>query len=147
MKKTVIFSIIIIILDQILKLFISNMNVLESITIIPNFFSITYVKNTGAAFSILNGNTFLLIILSIIILFYIYKFILKKNIHKISSILLLGGILANLIDRIFRGYVVDYLDFNILGYNFPIFNLADICIVIGSFILIFETLKDSEETR
>lgn len=147
MKKTIIFSALIILIDQIIKFFISNMNVLESITIIPNFFSITYIQNTGAAFSILNGNTILLIIISFIILFFLYKLVLKNSNNQITSILLLGGIIANLIDRIFRGYVVDYLNFNLLGYNFPIFNLADICIVIGTIMLIFQTLVENEEIK
>lgn len=55
--------------------------------------------------------------------------------------ILLGGIIGNLIDRIIYGYVIDYLNFNIFGYNFPVFNFADICIVISIFIIIIEILK------
>ena len=123
------------------------MHIYESIILIPNFFSITYVHNTGAAFSILSGNTFLIIIISLIILYLLYLFILKDNKYFICNILLVGGILSNLIDRIFRGYVIDYLDFNIFGYNFPIFNLADICIVIGSILLVLKTFNDDRNNQ
>lgn len=139
-------SIIAVILDQIVKLFISKkMLVGESITIINNFFNITYAKNIGAAWSILGGARLLLILISIFCLIFIYLFLIKnkklKKLEKISYGLLIGGILGNLIDRIIYGYVIDYLDFNIFGYNYPIFNIADICIVISIIILLIITIK------
>ena len=73
------------------------------------------------------------------VLYLIYKTIEKNNINKIGTIsygLLLGGILGNLFDRIFYGYVIDYLDFRIFNFNFAIFNLADMAIVIGAILLI-----------
>lgn len=139
---TIIFSLLLIIIDQIVKHFISKMTLYSSTIIIPNFFNITYVKNTGAAFSILSDNTLLIIIITLAILFFLYKSVLKTSKYKLSKILLLGGIISNLIDRILRGYVVDFLDFNIFGYDFPIFNIADICIVIGCILLIYETFKE-----
>ena len=123
----------------------SKMLVNSSITIIKNFFNITYVKNIGAAFSILSGSRILLIMIALIAIYIIYKLLVKnKNLNKINIInysLLIGGIIGNLIDRIIRGYVVDYLDFTIFNYNFPIFNIADICIVISCILLIF-TIKE-----
>lgn len=123
----------------------SKMLVNSSITIIKDFFNITYVKNIGAAFSILSGGRFLLIIIALIAIYIIYKLLIKnKNLNRINIInysLLIGGIIGNLIDRIIRGYVVDYLDFTIFNYNFPIFNIADICIVISCVLLIF-TIKE-----
>ena len=107
----------------------------KSINIIDNFFNITYVRNNGAAWSILSGNTMLLIMISLIALFLIYFWFIKdKELNKWENIgygLLIGGTLGNLFDRIVYGYVIDYLDFKIFNYNFPIFNLADMCIVIG----------------
>ncbi len=146
MKKIIPISLFIIILDQIVKMIISSkMLVNSSITIIKDFFNITYVKNIGAAFSILSGGRFLLIIIALIAIYIIYKLLVKnKNLNKINIInysLLIGGIIGNLIDRIIRGYVVDYLDFTIFNYNFPIFNIADICIVISCILLIF-TIKE-----
>jgi signal peptidase II len=94
-----------------------------------------YVRNTGAAWSMFAGKTWLLIIVSIIIIsliiWYIYKNKPKNKLEKIGYAMVLGGALGNLLDRIIYGYVIDYLDFKIFTYNFPIFNLADTCIVIG----------------
>jgi len=131
---------IIILLDQIIKfLVIANMNLFDSINVVENFFNITYVRNNGAAWSILSGNTLLLIVISIIALILIYFYFIKNqklnNLENISYSLLIGGTVGNLIDRVFLGYVVDYLDFKIFSYNFPVFNLADICIVIGIFLI------------
>ena len=136
MKKILPITIISLLLDQIVKiLVINNMNLFDSINIIDNFFNITYVRNTGAAWSILSGNTLLLIFVSLIALVAIYLYFIKnKQLNKLENIsygLLIGGILGNLVDRIIHGYVIDYLDFKIINYDFPIFNIADICIVIS----------------
>lgn len=146
MKKICLFSILVIIIDQIIKLIVTmNLKFTESINIINNFFRITYLQNTGAAFSILSGNTIFLIIITIISLILIYFFLIKnKKIGKIEQIcysLLIGGIIGNLIDRIRLGYVIDYLDFNIINYNYPVFNFADITIVIGIIFLIILNIR------
>lgn len=78
---------------------------------------------------------------------YLY-FIKDKKLKKIEVItysILIGGIIGNLIDRIVYGYVIDYLSFNIFGYHFPVFNLADICIVVSVFLMIMIEIKGSEE--
>lgn len=144
MKKILPITIISLLFDQIVKiLIVNNMNLFDSINIIDNFFKLTYVRNTGAAWSILSGNRLLLIFISLIALFIIYLYFIKdKKLNKLENVsygLLVGGILGNLIDRIIYGYVIDYLDFKIINYDFPIFNVADICIVI-SIILIGITL-------
>lgn len=141
MKKIISLSFIFFLIDQLIKIIIdTKLEITESIPVIHNFFNITYVKNNGAAFSILSGKINFLIILSIIALILLLYYLLKKiNFNKfeiLSYSLLLSGIMGNLIDRIFRNSVVDYLDFNIFGYPFPIFNFADICIVVGCLILI-----------
>ena len=105
-----------IIIDQIIKYIVeSNMNLYQSIPIIKKFFYISFVKNIGAAFSILSNKTILLSLTAVVISLIIYIFFIKdkelNNLNKITYGLLLGGIIGNLIDRIFRGYVVDYLDF------------------------------------
>lgn len=149
MKKISFLSLIIVLVDQIIKILISNnLELYNSIEIIENFFNITYVKNIGAAFSILNGNVVFLILVSILALIAIYFLLLKnKKFNKIQTILyslLLGGIIGNLIDRIFRGYVIDYLDFTIFNYKFPVFNFADICIVISAIILLLISIKEEK---
>ena len=131
-----------VLLDQIIKIVVSyNMGINDTISIINNFFSITYVTNIGAAWSILSGGRILLILLACLAINLIYfMFIYKKEVDKKNQIfygLLLGGIIGNLIDRIVFGYVIDYLDFNIFGYNFPVFNLADILITLSVIFIIF----------
>ena len=146
MKKLYGFSLMIILFDQLIKnglLFFMSFG--QSITIIPNFFSITLVGNTGGAFSILSSSTILLIVISIVFLNLIYfLFIRGKKLSDFDQVtygILIGGITGNLIDRVVHMQVIDYLDFNIFGYAFPIFNLADIAIVISMFLLIIQVIK------
>lgn len=146
-KKLFGLSIIFIIIDQVIKLLISNNITLNTdITIIDKFFYITNVHNNGAAFSSFSGNTIFLIIMSIIALIVIYFcFIKDKDLSKIEVILismLIGGIIGNFIDRIIFKYVIDYLEFIIFGYYFPIFNFADICIVLSIIGIIILSVKE-----
>lgn len=147
-KKVFIFSLIIIAIDFIIKRIV--LNYVTNICIIPNFFYLTLAKNTGAAFSLLENKIIFFIIIAFIVIYYIFKYSIKEDIDKleqVSYILLIGGIIGNLIDRIIYGYVVDYLRFIIFSYNFPIFNLADICITIGAIfliIIIFRKEKNNE---
>ena len=147
MKKSIFILVICFFIDQFIKNIIINvLNIGESISIIKNFFSITYVRNSGAAFSILESNTILLIFISIIALIFIFKYIYKDNLSNFEYILygiLSGGICGNLFDRIIYKSVVDYLDFNIFGYRFPIFNFADTLIVVSMFLIII-TMKDDK---
>lgn len=140
MKKILPISLLFVVIDQIVKiLVISKLALQQSITIINNFFNITYVRNTGAAWSILSGNVLLLIMISVLALVAIYYYLIKdKDLNKIDIVsysMLIGGIIGNLIDRIVHGYVIDYLDFKIFNYNFPIFNVADTLIVISIIII------------
>lgn len=153
MKRFFIVALVITFIDVFIKFILLNsFDLNSSITIIDKFFNITLLGNTGAAFSIFTENTFLLIFISFMALAIIYLFFIKdKSLTKMEEFIygiLIGGILGNLIDRIFRGYVVDYLDFNIFGYNFPVFNFADICIVVSIILLIIYTFKgEKNENR
>ncbi len=135
MKKRDIFIILsLIILDQISKfLIVSNFNVYDKLVIIKNFFKFEYVQNTGISFGLFSGGRILIILASILVIAYmIYDLIHNKNkIHKVSCILILSGALGNLIDRVFRGYVVDFISFTLLNHEMAIFNIADICVVFG----------------
>ena len=147
MKKIFLYSLLWLFIDQILKRVITiTVGLGKSLTVIPSFFSITYVRNTGAAWSILEGNRLFLILVSIIAVVLVYYFMIKdKKIEKIEQVgygVLLGGIFGNLLDRIIFGYVVDFLHFTFGSYNFPIFNIADIGIVLGTFIIIGIMLKE-----
>ena len=140
---------IVLLLDQIVKIIVNNcMPLYDEIKIIPNFFSIYYVKNTGAAFSILENNTTFLIFLTVIFILIIHKYIKNEtNITKLSSIsfgLILGGMFGNLIDRIIHAGVIDYLSFEFFSYGFPIFNIADIGITLGVSIMLIEMLLEKK---
>lgn len=140
-KKGLIITMICVLIDQIIKMVVtSNMSLNSTILVIPNFFSITYVKNDGAAWSILSGNTIFLILISIVALLIIIMYVFKnsdiKTFEFMNYSILIGGILGNLFDRIKFGSVIDYLDFKIFNYNFPIFNFADMCIVVSIFLLL-----------
>ena len=137
-------------LDQISKLYIaSNLILYKKNPIINNFFNITYVQNKGAAWGILNNNIILLVVITVLALGFICSFIFKEsNIKKLDIVLygmLLSGIIGNFIDRIFRGYVIDFLDFIIFGYDFPVFNIADMLIVISVGIMIITYWRSRNE--
>ena len=123
-----------IVFDQIIKyLIVKNFSIGEEKILIDNFLKFIYIRNTGAAFGILSGNIVFLIGISLLLIFYIVKE-MKKNIDNnlslLSFSLILGGAVGNLIDRIFRGRVIDFIDISPV-FNFPTFNIADILVVIG----------------
>ncbi|MEI8350513.1 MAG: signal peptidase II [Candidatus Omnitrophota bacterium] len=118
-----------------IKNYLANIPAFLSIPVINNILYITVVFNKGAAFSILTGQTTFLIYVGIvfIVLFFILMMRERKRsfIYYASCGLILGGALSNLCDRIFLGYVIDYIDFKV----WPVFNLADSCITIGTLLL------------
>ena len=121
------------------------MNISDSIMIIKDFFYITYVRNMGAAWSIFSGERLGLIIVSLIIICFIVYYILKNKpkdrLEKIGYAMILGGAFGNLFDRIIYGYVIDFLDFYIFNYDYPIFNLADSFIFVGVVLLVIYTWR------
>lgn len=145
-------TIVVFLLDQLIKFYIHKfMELNTSIKVIPNFFSILYVQNKGAAFSILENYSFLIIIISVLFIVALDYFIKKeKSFNKLSVIalgMIMGGIFGNLMDRIIYHSVIDYLSFG----NFPVFNLADIGITVGVTLLIINELikmrKDNKDDR
>lgn len=148
-KKVYILAIILFILDQVSKALISTyLRLNESITIIKDLFYIRYINNTGASFGMFKDSKIFLIILSILAIIIILRYMNSFKKTKLNTIgfgLVLGGILGNLSDRILYGYVKDFLDFVIFNYNYPVFNLADIFIVLGVIILIISILKGEDE--
>lgn len=142
----IILSIIFIIIDQVSKIIIvNNLTNNKSIEVIKSFFYLTYTNNKGAAFSILTGRRILLILVALVVIgvliYYVIKNKIEGKVNKIALSLVIGGSIGNLIDRILRGAVIDFIDVKIFGYNFPIFNLADTFIVIGVFLLIIEMFR------
>ena len=141
----ILLSVLIIIFDQYTKNII-NINYKSLINNDLIFFSIDYVKNYGAAFNILSGSRIFLSTVSIIItLFLIYLILYKKNIRNIelfSYSFILGGTVGNGIDRIIKGYVIDFINLNFI--NFPVFNIADISINIGLIFIIYGLIKNKK---
>ena len=140
-KKILIFSIIFLFIDQVSKFLLDKFLVLgKSISIFDKFLYITKVYNDGISFSMLTGKRWLIILFSIIILIFLYFYMKKFKENKrniIAFSLIFGGLFGNLIDRIIYGYVIDFIDFYIFNYNYPIFNFADSFICIGVLILLY----------
>tara|TARA_A100001035_G_scaffold128554_1_gene101126 strand:+ start:265 stop:720 length:456 start_codon:yes stop_codon:yes gene_type:complete len=135
-------SIFIILIDQVSKnLMFNNYNKLINKDFL--LFKLDYVKNYGAAFNILSGSRIFLSLISIIFTILLIFLILRKN-TLISSELysysfILGGTIGNGIDRILKGFVIDFINLNMI--NFPVFNVADISINIGFIILLYSIIK------
>ena len=147
-KKTYIIAVLILIIDQVSKTLIETFFKLnDSVQVIKDFFYITVVHNTGGAWSIFSNHSYLFIIASVIAIILLIKFMFgfKNNLrNNIAFAFLFGGIFSNLADRIFLGYVRDFLDFKLFGYNYPIFNIADITIVVGVILLIVAVIKGED---
>ena len=146
-KKVFIIALIVLIIDQVSKMLANTFLIDNIINIIPNFFKLEYALNTGAAWSILNNHQVILIIISIILMIILFMFHnnFKENIrNNIAFGLLFGGIWGNLVDRLFHGYVIDFLSFKIFNYDYPIFNIADIAVVVGILLLVFAIIKGED---
>lgn len=147
-KKIFQIAIIILALDQISKVLINSFLKLgESITLIPSFFNLTLCYNEGAAWGLFANNKIVIALGSLVAVIMIYHFIFcfKKNTrNNIAFGLVIGGMAGNLIDRVFFGYVRDFLDFYIFNYDFPVFNIADTAIVIGIILLIYAVIKGED---
>ncbi len=131
-----IFTLILVGLDQLVKyLVMQNIPLGGHVPFLPHLVELTYVQNTGAAFSMLSDHTWPLtlvsLIMSVVLAVAIWKNFFRHPIGKGALTLLLAGALGNLIDRAFRHFVVDM--FNVLFLNFAVFNVADICVVVGGF--------------
>ena len=132
----------VILLDQAAKEWVRGAFALhESVPLIPGFFSLTYIRNTGAAWGMFSGQNLALSLLAFAMLVALVLF--RRKIlppgkpHRVALGLLCGGIAGNLFDRLRLDYVVDYLDFHFRTSHFPAFNVADasICVGVGIYIL------------
>lgn len=142
----IILTLIFLIIDIVSKVIVSRYILLDkSIKLINNFLYITYVRNTGAAWSMFSSRSVLVLIISSFIILgiilHVYKNKPKKRMEKIAYSLIIGGALGNLINRITYGYVIDFIDIKIFKYDYPIFNLADSFIVIGVILLVIYTWR------
>ncbi|MBR2826873.1 MAG: signal peptidase II [Erysipelotrichaceae bacterium] len=149
-KSEIVLLIFTVLIDQLTKFVVeSKMALYESIEIISGFFHITYTRNTGAAWSILEGKGTLFAIMALIvscgIIYYLIKNRNASKLERTAMILICGGALGNMIDRVVHGYVVDFLNFYIFGYDYPVFNIADSFLVIGVGMLVIETIFSKEK--
>lgn len=126
------------VLDQITKTYVkTNLSLGQSNEVIKDFFYFTHVENTGAAFGILKNGRYFFIVLTIIISAVLVYIIVKNKsaFLRLSISIVLGGALGNFMDRLLYGRVTDFFDFYIFGYDYPVFNVADACINIGTILL------------
>lgn len=154
----IILAVLVIGLDQLTKwMVITHISANETITVFPGLFDFVNVQNTGAAFSILSGNTLILSVISVVFCVAVIVYMAKKkpkNKLLLTALgLVFGGAVGNVIDRIFRGYVVDFIE--TVFIEFPVFNVADIAITCGAVLLVIyliflegkeETLQVSEQS-
>ncbi len=161
MKNLWIFIIVmssIIIADQVTKSLVqTHMNYGESIEIIPNFFSLTYIKNSGAAFGMFASmqtgflrDVSLLYLPVLVCFFLIYNIFNERNKNfylGFSFSLILAGAIGNLIDRFGLRYVVDFLDFYIGTHHYPAFNVADSSITIGAIIYAIIAIREERKKK
>ena len=135
---------IVFITDLIVKTYLRLNFAYESIPVIKNIFHITVIFNKGAAFGILRQNTTFLIYVGIIFILVFFAFVYKEKrrdkLFLIACGLIIGGALSNLGDRLFLGYVVDYIELIVWP---PVFNLSDSCISVGACLLFFDSFKKS----
>lgn len=148
-------SLVVFVLDLFSKfLVVTHFSLYETIDILP-IFNLTYVRNFGAAFSFLSDHSgwqayffiALAFVVSAILIYFLSKNTCQQKMQNIGYALVIGGALANAVDRSYRGYVVDFLDFHYQDWHYPVFNLADIAICIGAFLLIVDTVRSERKGK
>ena len=132
----VLFVVALVALDQLVKyLVVQNIPLGEHVPFLPYLLDLTYVENTGAAFSLFSDHTWILalisLVMSVLLAIAVWKPLFRHPFGRTALALLLAGAVGNLIDRALQGYVVDM--FHVLFMEFAVFNVADICVVVGGF--------------
>ena len=135
------------VLDQASKSWVAaKIGLFETIRVIPGFFNLTHVRNKGAIFGVFNhvrGNTMALLLTGLSVLafvlvpIYFIKTPPEQKLNRFTLALVMAGALGNQLDRIFRGTVVDFLEFHFKRFYWPTFNLADACVTVGAVLLIY----------
>lgn len=145
-----IIALIIIVVDQFTKwLVVNKMELYEQIPIIDNFFYLTSHRNSGAAWGILQDQMIFFYVVTVVVLggviYYLHTHAKGNRTLSLGLSLILGGAIGNFIDRLIHKEVVDFLDFIILKYDYPIFNIADSALVIGVILVIIVTFVDEKK--
>lgn len=149
-KKIILLSLLFLTIDIISKYLIDIKLLLNDSIKLLDFFYITKVYNYGASWNLLNGKVYLIIIISLIMLYLIYLYMKNFKMNKrniLAFSLTYAGIIGNLVDRIFHGYVIDFIDIYIFDYNYPVFNFADIWIVTGICLIIIAIIKKEDNNE
>lgn len=134
-------AIIVLVLDQVTKYFIkAHLGTFDTINV-TSFFSIVYAENIGSAFGLFKslGSTFFIMVSSLAVI-ALSVMIVKDLANRMPYSLLLGGAAGNLLDRLMRGYVVDFLDFHIGTFHWPAFNIADSALTLGILFLFYSAV-------
>ena len=143
------------ILDLLSKYIVTqNFELYESVNILP-IFNLTYARNTGAAFSFLADHSgwqkyffiVLAIVISTVLVYFLKKNSASQKLQNSAYALIIGGALANMVDRAYNGFVVDFFDFYWQDWHYPVFNVADIAICIGAGLLALDAFKNSEKKK
>ncbi len=129
-----------VLLDQITKILVAtNMTLYESIPVIPNIVSITYIHNRGAAWGMFSEHRWVFLLITavaiIIMPIILYRYRKVHVLFSISLSMIIAGAIGNMIDRVFLGYVVDFIEATFV--DFPVFNVADICVTLGALLMAF----------
>lgn len=143
-------AIVVFIIDIASKFYIlDRFELFETVNLLP-FFSITYVRNIGAAFSIFEGQRVMLaaiaLVISAVIVYMLYRNNRSQKLENLSLSMILGGALGNLFDRLYHGFVVDFLDVNFGNWHYPTFNIADCAICVGIGLFIISSYKKPKKT-
>lgn len=145
-------GLIVLILDQLSKwMIVKTMAVGESIELVPGVLYITSSRNTGAAWSMLEGQLWFFYLVTVVVLavviYYMQKVGRRQPFVGVALGLVIGGTLGNFVDRLFRGEVVDFIHVYLGAYSYPVFNLADSSLVIGALLIVIYTLFDSKKEK
>ncbi|GAB4072399.1 signal peptidase II [Barrientosiimonas marina] len=147
-----ILALVVIAVDQLTKwAVVKTMEMGDQITVIEHFFYLTSHRNSGAAWGILQGQMGLFYIITVIvvagIIYFMQHYAKDSRLLAIALSVILGGAIGNFIDRLFRHEVVDFFDFIIFSYDYPIFNIADSALVVGVILVIIITINDERKEK
>lgn len=142
-------------LDQLTKFLVArSLALYQVVEVIPGFFNLTRVHNRGAIFGFLgnSGSSLALVVLNVgallafaVVTYYFLKTPSEMFLTRISFALIISGAMGNILDRILRGYVIDFLDFYVGRFHWPFFNLADSCITVGAALLVFNLFRSQKK--
>lgn len=147
MLASLIIAAVVLVIDQLSKIeVVSGMEVSQSIPVIQDVLHMTYVQNRGMAFGLFSDNRMLFMIPTVVLIaavvFAIVKLGKKNKVLDVSLGLILGGGIGNMIDRVARGFVVDFVDFCAFDFWQWVFNVADSAVVVGAFLFMFAMITD-----